>query len=230
MLKKVVRIGIFVVLVASFFAFPASAKSGSAISEPLEWQVDARFYNMEWDGDTSGDVYFSVMPDYDYWEMHDSTTTIGELRSVFEEIAGYPVLILALVNNNGGCGYETDFVISTSDGDPISNYSICSESNWNYSIFLVYKAPPKTEIPRLTLFGYVDSDDNSYVMWSLSGDRNINVKDKLGNNVTLVCTVHLVDYELRYECMDGYNWLGEEIVNDPKWISWANKFASRNGK
>jgi hypothetical protein len=94
----------------------------------------------------------------------------------------------------------------------------------------VFKVPVKEQVTRLTLFGYVDSNDKSCILWSLDGARNLNVAEKCGGETELVCTVKLIDKDLKYDCEDGYDWLGEQIINDPEWLKWAHSFASMNGK
>jgi hypothetical protein len=91
-------------------------------------------------------------------------------------------------------------------------------------------APKNGEIVRLTLFGYVFDNGGSCVLWSLDGSRNANANEKCGGDVKLVCTVKLVDKSLKYSCKDGYEWLGNQIVTDPDWKSWAEQFASKNGR
>ena len=97
---------------------------------------------------------------------------------------------------------------------------------------LLYFGPtPKNgEIIRLTLFGYVLDNGNSCVLWSLDGTPNARPNEKCGGDVKLVCTVRLVDKSLKYSCKDGYEWLGNQIITDPDWKSWAEQFASKNGR
>jgi hypothetical protein len=64
----------------------------------------------------------------------------------------------------------------------------------------------------------------------LDGSRNVDVAKKCGGDAELVCTVKLIEKELRYDCKGGYDWLGEQIIHDPQWLSWADKFASMNGR
>jgi hypothetical protein len=90
-------------------------------------------------------------------------------------------------------------------------------------------APKNGEIVRLTLFGYVFDDGRSCVLWSLDGSRNANANEKCGGEVELVCTVRLVEKELKPDCDEGYDWLGFNIAHDSQWLSWAHEFASKNG-
>jgi hypothetical protein len=90
--------------------------------------------------------------------------------------------------------------------------------------------PKNGEIIRLTLFGYSLGDGKSCVLWSLDGSHPVNVDKTCGGSAELVCTVKLVDKELKYDCEDGYDWLGFNIVHDSQWQSWADKFASKNGR
>ena len=82
----------------------------------------------------------------------------------------------------------------------------------------------------MTLFGYVMDGNRSCVLWSLDGSPNLRASEKCGGEVELVCTVRLVGKELKPDCDGGYDWLGEQIINDPEWKSWAEKFASKNGQ
>ena len=90
-------------------------------------------------------------------------------------------------------------------------------------------APKNGEITRLTLFGYVFDDGGSCVLWSLDGSPNARPNEKCGGEVELVCTVRLVEKELKPNCKDGYDWLGFNIAHDSQWLSWAHEFASQNG-
>ena len=75
-------------------------------------------------------------------------------------------------------------------------------------------APKNGEIVRLTLFGYVFDDGGSCVLWSLDGSPNARANEKCGGEVELVCTVRLVEKELKPDCKDGYDWLGFNIAHD----------------
>ena len=235
MLKKVVRIGILMVLVLPLFISPVGVKAAQPAQPSMEssstWYVQVLIFDSQWNGDTSGDDYFGGGEKYFENWPEDPSTTIGELRNDIENVAGFPVLILALVNDNGGCGYNTDFLIHTSDSAPISDYPICRYGgDDNLAIFLVYRAPSNAENVRLTLYGYINGDNQSCVLWSLDGAHPVNVDTKCGSGAELVCTVKLVGKNLQYKCDGGYDWLGEQIIKDPKWLSWANNFASMNGK
>jgi len=95
---------------------------------------------------------------------------------------------------------------------------------------LLYFGPHQAdENIRLTLFGYVMDGNHSCVLWSLDSTPNLRANEKCGGEVELVCTVKLVEKELKYVCKDGHEGLGQQIVNDPQWKSWAEKFASKNG-
>jgi hypothetical protein len=85
------------------------------------------------------------------------------------------------------------------------------------------------EFVRLTLFGYVMDGNSSCVLWSLDGTPNLRANEKCGGEVDLVCTVKLVEKNLKYNCKDGYDWLGFNIIHDSHWLSWADQFASKNG-
>jgi hypothetical protein len=85
------------------------------------------------------------------------------------------------------------------------------------------------EFVRLTLFGYVTDGNSSCVLWSLDGTPNLRANEKCGGEVELVCTVKLVEKNLKYNCKDGYDWLGFNIIHDSHWLSWADQFASKNG-
>lgn len=90
-------------------------------------------------------------------------------------------------------------------------------------------APKNGEITRLTLYGYVFDDGRSCVLWSLDGSPNARANEKCGGEVELVCTVKLVEKELKPDCEEGYDWLGFNIAHDSQWVSWADQFASKNG-
>jgi hypothetical protein len=227
MAKKVIRLGILLVLVASFMLYPISATPAHAVAVGRDVQV--LIFNVQWDGNTSGDAYSSPDAVSVNWTK-DPKTTIGEMRAMIEGITGYPVLILALVNDNGGCGFSTDFVISTTDSAPISNYEICKDDPENLTILLVYKTHPKEEVTRLTLYGYSLGDGKSCVLWSLDGNPNGNPTKKCGAEAELVCKVRLVEKDLKYDCKDGYDWLGFQIAHDPQWLSWADKFARQHDR
>jgi hypothetical protein len=97
--------------------------------------------------------------------------------------------------------------------------------------YLYFGPTPKNgEIVRLTLFGYVFDDGGSCVLWSLDGSPNAQPNEKCGSEVELVCTVRLVEKELKPDCKDGYDWLGFNIAHDSQWLSWAHSFASQNGR
>jgi len=97
--------------------------------------------------------------------------------------------------------------------------------------YLYFGPTPKNgEIVRLTLYGYVFDDGRSCVLWSLDGMPNTRPNEKCGGDVKLVCTVKLVEKELKYDCRDGYDWLGFNITHDSQWLSWAHNFASQNGR
>ncbi len=238
MLKKSVRLGILMVLVAIFCFNVAVVKADR----------DDRRTNLVpiIDGTMSyGDVYgipWNGSYDPGTWDTSKLYTlnfvtdakTYGELKAEYESKLGYPIVMLAKV-------YEMAYVsigagISWSPLGRVSpSYYIMPDPSdplvgWQVSV-AIFKAPVKgQENLRLTLFGYVNDDDKSCVLWSLDGFRNLNVADKCGGEAELVCTVKLVDKELKYDCEGGYDWLGEQIVNDPKWLEWAHKFASMNGK
>jgi len=108
-------------------------------------------------------------------------------------------------------------------------FSLVLSITQSFSYYFGPSHMDENENVRLTLFGYVLDDGRSCVLWSLDGTPNLHANEKCGGEVELVCTVKLVDKELKYDCKDGHDGLGQEIVNDPQWQSWAEKFASKNG-
>ena len=226
MLKKVVRIGILMVLVLSFSLIPISSKPAHAVAET--WDVGVDVFSQQWDGTTSYTEIFNKWTPVDWWDWELSPDmSIIDLKTMIEDEVGHPVLLLGVLTE-GSCGPDTAYVVTTVDSDVIGDYQTCEGDPWSY--FLVFDASPKAENVRLTLYGYVNGDNQSCVLWSLDGSHPVNVDTKCGSGAELVCTVKLVGKNLQYNCDGGYDWLGEQIVKDPKWLSWANNFASMNGK
>lgn len=133
-------------------------------------------------------------------------------------------------------GFPTDLALYMSDLEKTHISILPDDSTLNFlagvteNVLLYFGPAPKNgEIVRLTLFGYVFNDSRSCVLWSLDGSRNANANEKCGGEVELVCTVRLVKKELKYDCKDGYDWLGFNIAHDSQWLSWAHEFASKNG-
>ena len=232
MKKKAVRIGILMVLVLSFMfttagsqAVKAEQAEGVALAE-----ADACFWlmNTSWNG--SFDPASWNWDDMNLDCFIVDNTTVGELKGLLKSELGYPVVVLAAQWED--CEDYDDFdyadIFLPGDGNLLLDYTTCpDEPDW--IDFIVFKGPSASEDVRLTLFGYVNGDGQSCVLWSLDGSRNLNVADKCGSEAELVCTVKLVEKHLKYDCEGGYDWLGEQIVHDPQWLSWADKFASMNG-
>jgi hypothetical protein len=229
MLKKAVRLGILMVLVISFMFTPLSSKPARAISTATTWDVQADIFDQHWDGTTRYVDIFDTFTPVDWMEWTDLSpdVSIGDFRAMIESELGYPVTILAVLTNQY-CGPEDAYVVQTSDGAKIGNYQVCEGDPWSY--FLIFKASSRSENVRLTLFGYVLDDGKSCVLWSLDGSHPNNVNKTCGGEAKLVCKVKLVDKKLKYDCEGGYDWLGERIIHDPQWLSWADKFASMNGR
>ena len=179
--------------------------------------------NIPWDGSTdmTGWDFSQSTVDFDYI---DPSMTVGAYKSYLQGKLGYPVIVLF-----DTYAQEGNVVTVPSDSALMGDY-LCVYGYDHYHIY-VFKAQPKSsENLRLTLYGYVNDNDKSCVLWSLDGARNVNVGDKCGGGAELVCTVKLVERDLIYDCEGSYDWLGQQIVNDPKWLEWADKFANMNGK
>jgi hypothetical protein len=225
MLKKAVRLGILVMLVASFSLIPINSKPAHASVET--WEVSVDVFGQQWDGTTSYTEIFDKWTPVDWWGWDLSLEmSIADFKAMVEKEVGHPVVILAVLTE-GFCGPEAAYVVPTIASDVIGDYQTCEEGPWSY--FLIFDNSHKVENVRLTLFGFVNDDGKSCVLWSLDGSHPVNVDSKCGGGSELVCTVKLVEKKLKYDCDGGYDWLGEQIVHDPQWLSWADKFASMNG-
>ena len=231
MLKKAVRLGILTMLVVSLALGVAGTQPAKAISSPIlipapVTPVEFYLFDAVWGGDT----YEPNWPwaDSTWWsEAWPVNSTIGEVRQALESMLGYPVVLLT-----HGCD-EDNYSFIVSDSARVSDYACSSGPTLVAGGILqlaVFKKPSSSESARLTLYGYVNDDGKSCVLWSLDGSHPVNVDSKCGGGSELVCTVKLVEKKLKYNCDGGYDWLGEQIVNDPKWLEWADKFASMNGK
>jgi hypothetical protein len=226
MLKKAVRLGILVMLVLTFTLIPINSKPAHAIA-PV-WEVSAEIFNQQWDGTTDYMTIFDKWSPVDWWDDNlPPDMSISDFKAMIENEVGHPVTVLAVLTSTY-CGPEDAYVVPTNGSDVIGDYQTCEGEPWSY--FLIFNASHKgTENIRLTLFGYVNDDNKSCVLWSLDGSRPVNVDNKCGGGSELVCTVKLVEKKLKYNCDGGYDWLGEQIVRDPQWLAWADKFASMNG-
>ena len=230
MLKKAVRIGILAVMVISFAFSPLIAKPAQAQPiKPTTWNVTFEIFDVPWDGTTSYTDLFDKYEAVDDWgEPLSPEMTIGELRAMVEAEVGYAVQVVAVMTHTY-CWPEDAYLVPTSDTDIIGDYETCG-AGYQWAYFLIFKAPDKVEVTRLTLYGYIQGDgETSCTLWSLDGSKNLRADEKCGAKVDMVCTIRLVEKELKYNCEDGYGWLGEQITHDPKWLSWADKFASKNG-
>jgi len=220
MLKKIVRIGILLVLVASFMFTSAGSQAVKALASYPSANV--WIMNIPWDGTTA----------IDGWDFSQSTSetdyidpsmTVGAYKSYLQGKLGYPVDVLFDTYAQGG-----NVATVPSDSALMGDY-LCVYGLNHYHIY-VFKAEQKSsENLRLTLFGYINDNSKSCVLWSLDGSRPVNVDSKCGGGSELVCKVKLVGKNLNYDCDGNHDWLGEQIVNDPKWLEWADKFASMNG-
>ncbi len=168
-----------------------------------------------------------------YWlDFETTATTFGELQAEYESKLGYKTVILARIDTEPTLLAPTlvgppsiGTYIKPDPSDPLSDHY-----SGPGSVYLaIFKASPTSENVRLTLYGYVNDGGKSCVLWSLDGARPVNVDTKCGGGSELVCTVKLVEKKLKYDCEGNYDWLGEQIVNDSKWLAWADKFASKNG-
>jgi hypothetical protein len=231
MLKKAVRLGILSVLVLSFmFSIAGSQAVKAEQSENIFVQADAVFWIMDtaWNG-SFDPASWNWSAEYEVNAIVDNMT-IGELKSMLKEELGYPVIILAAQWES--CEDYSDFdyaeISLPADGNKLLDYPTCPDE-WAWVDFVIFKAPSASENARLTLYGYVNDGGKSCVLWSLDGSHPLNVDKKCGGGTELVCKVKLVDKNFKYDCEGGYDWLGEQIVHDPQWLSWADKFASMNG-
>jgi len=223
MFKKSVRIGIIAIL-ALFMLFGTvgagyvhAAKSAIA----TDYTFVVLYVDWVWNGNLNTDTWPQNPTEIEVtWP---SGTTIGQVRADLTAQLGYPVILFTATDGN--CGSNFPFYHQPSDSDKVDIY-YCG----NGFAFAALKERPKSvEIPRLTLYGYVSDSNQSCVLWSLNGVLPVNVDKTCGSQVKLVCTVQLFGKELKYDCKDGYDWLGEQIIHDPKWLSWADRFASMNG-
>lgn len=230
MLKKTVRLGLLTMLVVSLALGIAGAQPVKAISNLIPvptTPVKFFLFDATWAGDTY-ELNWPWDKVINVWnENWPANSTIGGVRQALESMLGYPVILLT-----HGCDEDMySFIVPdsalVSDYACMTNPALVAGGTLELAVF---KAPATSENSRLTLFGYVNDDGKSCVLWSLDGSRNVNVAEKCGGNAELVCTVKLVEKKLKYDCDGGYDWLGEQIVNDPKWLEWADKFASMNGK
>lgn len=233
MFKKIVRVGILMMLVLTFTFGSAGTQFVQASSTATPVQTTMSYgdvYGIPWNGSYDPSTWDASKM---YWlDFQTSATTFGELQAEYESKLGYKTVILARI------GTVPTLLAPTLVGPPsIGTYIKPDPSDLlsdHYSgpgsvHLAIFKAPATSENIRLTLFGYVNDDGKSCVLWSLDGSRNHNVAEKCGGGAELVCTVKLVEKNLKYDCDGGYDWLGEQIVNDPKWLAWADKFANMNG-
>jgi hypothetical protein len=223
MLKKVGRLSILIVLVLSFMVGVSGAESAKAIAVPTI-SVQIISFPEVWNGSYDYSTWETWQNDLEqrYENEYDPDVTFGMIQQEFSAFLGYPVVVYSYVCDE----YPIVDMFQPSSSAKVSDYLDCWEG---YSVVVFKAASSTTENLRLTLFGYVNDDGKSCVLWSLDGSRNHNVAEKCGGGAELVCTVKLVKKNLKYDCDGGYDLLGQQIVNDPKWLAWADKFASMNG-
>jgi hypothetical protein len=228
MFKKAIRLGVLVMMVAAFMFVPLGSKPAHAGVAIPTWEVSADIFSQHWDGNTNYMEILDRLTPVDFIDRDDLSPdmTIGEFRSMVESEVGHPVTILGVLTE-GYCGPEDAYVVPTSDSAAIGSYQTCEGDPWSY--FLIFNNTHKMEVPRLTLYGYVSGNNHTCVLWSINGALPNNVNKTCGMDVKLVCTVKLIEKKLDYDCKSGYDWLGKQILNDPQWLSWADKFASMNG-
>jgi hypothetical protein len=239
MLMKTVRIGIVMMLVVVFGLDVAGAQAAQVKS----------IVNLRREGNYSyGDVYgipWNGSYDSGTWDtsklyqlnFETDAKTFGELQAEYENKLGYPIVMLARVSNVTftftGAGVSLSPLASF--GVPVGPYYYYKPApsdpllGWYVNVAIFKTVPVQVDVTRLTLFGYVNDNNKSCVLWSLDGSRPVNVDTKCGGGSELACTVKLVEKDLKYDCEGSYDWLGEQIVNDPKWLAWAHNFASMNG-
>jgi hypothetical protein len=224
MINKVVRISILVMLAVFFLFGPLSinlsyaAKSNTASQS---YTFDVFILDWVWNGNLDTTSWPPAPPTVARtWPIG---TTIGEVRADMTAELGYPVVLFTATD--GTCASNFPLYHLPNDSDIVDNY-YCGTG----FAFAVFKSPKPAEVVRLTLFGYVSSDNKSCVLWSLDGSLPNNVNKTCGMEVERVCKIKLVEKKLKYDCEGGYDWLGEQIIHDPQWLSWADKFASMNGR
>jgi len=185
--------------------------------------IDVEFFvmNADWQGE-----YFDANWPWGNEDVFSESwapdATIADVKAHLSAKLGYPVVVLT--HGCDGDGYS--FIMS--DSETLATYAAaCGGMDLQIAAF---KAHEKVDVTRLTLFGYSLGDGKSCVLWSLDGNPNSNPNTKCGGEAELVCMVRLVEKELKYDCKDGYDGLGEKIVTDPQWKIWADKFARQHDR
>jgi hypothetical protein len=234
MFKKIVRVGILMMLVLSLAFGSAGTQFVRASSIAVSVQTAMSLgdvYGVPWNGSYDPSTWDAS--NLYFLDFETTAITFGELQAEYESRLGYKTVILARIDTGPTLlapalvGPQTTATyIKPDSSDFLSDHFLAPGMVY----LAIFKAPASSENIRLTLFGYVNDDGKSCVLWSLDGSRNHNVAEKCGGGSELVCTVKLVEKNLKYDCDGGYDWLGEQIVNDPKWLAWADKFANMNGK
>jgi hypothetical protein len=227
MFKKAFRLGIMAMLVVSVLfgaigAQPAKAAESHSVVQQ-DWNVISFTFSTSWNG--SYDFYSWNLDPIDAlvnFGSYDPNTTFGTVQKELEANAGFHVVLLVLQ-----CGPDelSDPIVSRPPASaPIKDYPVCSGAPFTEIVAFKAKHEPGA---RLTLYGYDLGGGKSCVLYSLDGSHPINVDKTCGGKAELVCTVKLIGKDLKYDCADGHESMGFNIAHDPKWLSWADKFARR---
>jgi hypothetical protein len=228
MAKKVIRLGILLVLVLSFMFGAVGIKNAYAAKSTKSNNSIGYVFNLfilDWVWNGNLDTTTWPPPPGSVTRMWLPGTTIGQVKADMSASLGYSVVVFTATD--GSCNTNSQFWFQPGDSEIVDNYSC---GGGFLSTFAVFKAQHKVEVTRLTLYGYSLGDGKSCVLWSLDGNPNGNPTKKCGAEAELVCKVRLVEKDLKYACKDGYDWLGFQIAHDPQWLSWADKFARQHDR
>jgi hypothetical protein len=230
MLKKIVRSGIHVMLVL-FFVLGLVGISGAQpakAAQPGIW-VQIIYFPEYWNGSYDYTTWETWANGYGvvYSGLYAVDVTYGDIIQKFTSTLETPVTAYGYICEDYNLTIVDMFL--PSDDEKVIDHPACD--GYYSHVVILFNEKPSSEVTRLTLFGYIEEDGkSSCTLWSLDGSKNLRPDEKCGANVELVCTVKLVDSILKYECEDGYDWLGYNIAHDSKWVSWAEKFATINGR
>jgi len=221
---KIAIRGILAAIVAVvLLGFAATQPAKAIVATTI--QVEIVVFPGPWNGSYDYSTW-AGWPNQDYYyKTYDANITFGMIQQDMAAQLGGPVTVYSYVCEDASTTTVDMFPPPASA--KVTDYPL---SCLNSYAVVVFKSPHHhSEIPRLTLYGYVSDSNQSCVLWSLQGALPVNVDKTCGSKVKLVCTVQLFGRELKYDCKGGYDWLGQQIVNDPKWLAWADRFASMNG-
>jgi hypothetical protein len=155
-------------------------------------------------------------------EFAEVPFTVGELLEIIKSV---------LESSGSPCKGSTDFYLYLKDSSGTrilpDSMHLSDLAGVTENTTLFFGPRDKDDSARLTLYGYSIGGGKSCVLWSLDGSTPINVDKKCGGEPELVCVVKLVGKDLKYDCEEGHESMGFNIAHDPKWLSWADKFARR---